>query len=93
MLMRLPQNYKHNNLTDANIGVCLVQYVIPLFYGSCFKFELNFCLRETMLELKELVTYGLYDPKTKTNIQVRVICCLGTVFKCEEIFIDKIISI
>ena len=50
------------------------------------EFGLNYCLRETMDEIEKLVTDGIYDHETKKNIQVRVICSLGTVFKFTKKF-------
>ena len=52
------------------------------------EFGLNYCLRETMDEIEQLVTNGIYDHETKKNIQVRVICSLGTVFKFTKKFQD-----
>ena len=57
----------------------LIQTVAVLLQKDIDEFGLDFCLKKIMLELKSLVQDGLFDEKTKRRIQVRVICCLGTV--------------
>ena len=43
------------------------------------KFGLDTCLEKTMAELKLLVTDGIFDKKLQTQLQIRIIACLGTV--------------
>ena len=51
--------------------ICLVQQ------KDIDTFGLNLCIKEEIQDLRTLVEQGIYDEKTKTNLQVRVIACLG----------------
>ena len=43
------------------------------------KFGLDTCLEKVMEELNLLVTNGIFDEKSQTQLQIRIIACLGTV--------------
>ena len=41
------------------------------------KYGLNNCLKEQIKDLRDLVEQGIFDKKTNTTLQVRVIASLG----------------
>lgn len=55
----------------------MVQTIALLEAKDVENFGLKFCLENTMAELKHLVTSGIYDEKTKNQIQIRIIASLG----------------
>ena len=54
-----------------------IQTLAILYQSDIDYFGLNFCLQETMSDLKKLVNEGIFCKRTNRHIQVRVIACLG----------------
>ena len=51
----------------------LIQTLALLRSQDVEQFGLSVCFEKTMLELENLVVEGIFDPKTKQHIQVRII--------------------
>ena len=54
-----------------------IQTAALLFPKDQAKYGLRHCLKFIMQELEDLVNNGLYDLKTDSTLQFRVICSLG----------------
>ena len=54
-----------------------VQTLALLLDKDVQEFGLAFCLKKTMLELKDVVTNGVFDEVDQQQLQVRIIASLG----------------